>query len=213
MVSVPRDQAPPALWDPVVRLSHWALALVVLLNAVLTREGDSLHVWAGWAGLGTLALRMIWGVAGPREARFAAFPPRPWAALRHLGELARGAPRAYPSHNPAGAMMAYALWAALAVVIATGLLMTDGRTPMERDAVQAIVLSGDWSTLAIAGDLGEDDDEGGIGHLAEEVHEVAANLILFLVLIHVAGVFVEGRAMRKNLVAAMLTGQSADRRT
>ena len=29
------------LWDPVVRLTHWSIAVIVLLNAVLT-EGDSL---------------------------------------------------------------------------------------------------------------------------------------------------------------------------
>ena len=48
---------------------------------------------------------------------------------------------------------------------------------------------------------------------AEEVHEVASNLILFLVALHVAGVVLESRAMRRNLVAPMLLGpQSRDRR-
>ena len=206
-------EGPPALWDPVVRLSHWALAIVVLVNGILTRGGNSLHVWAGWIGLGVLVLRLIWGFVGPHEARFTSFPPQPFAALRHLGELARGKPSEYRSHNPAGAAMAYALWVLLAVVIGTGLVMTGGKTPMQMAQTQAVVESGDWSTLVTDDESGEDAGEGGEGEgLAKEVHELAANLILFLAVLHVAGVFVESRAMRKNLVAAMLTGQSDNRR-
>src|SRR5512137_998221 len=107
----------PALWDPVVRITHWVIALVVLFNALLTEGGGTLHVALGWAGMAMLALRLIWGLAGPAAARFRSFPPAPLAALRHLGALARGPVREYPSHNPAGAMMAYALWALLAVVM------------------------------------------------------------------------------------------------
>ncbi|MCB6178757.1 cytochrome b/b6 domain-containing protein [Rhodobacter sp. Har01] len=209
---------PPALWDPIIRLSHWALAIVVLVNAVLTRGGSALHVWVGWIGLGVLALRLIWGLVGTREARFSSFPPQPLAALRHLGELARGTPRQYGSHNPAGAMMVYALWGAMAVVMATGLVMTGGKTPVQVSQTQSVIESGDWTTLAIDDESGDDDSEtdaggkqGGLAHLAEELHEVAANLILFLAFLHVAGVFVESRVMRKNLTAAMLTGRSDNR--
>ena len=50
--------------------------------------------------------------------------------------------------------------------------------------------------------------------VAEEVHEVAANLILVLVVLHVAGVAAESRAMGRNLVAPMFlarTSQSLQR--
>ncbi|MFN3606174.1 MAG: hypothetical protein ACK4SS_03115, partial [Cypionkella sp.] len=39
---------------------------------------------------------------------------------------------------------------------------------------------------------------------AEDVHEVAANLVLILALIHVAGVALESRALGRNLVRPML---------
>lgn len=196
---------PPALWDPVVRLTHWVIAILVLLNAVLTEGGSTLHVAAGWAGMAMLALRLVWGLVGPGAARFSAFPPAPLKALRHLGGLARGDVPDYPSHNPAGAIMAYALWGLLAVVTATGLYMTGGATPMQVAADQAAVDSGDWSAL-VKSDDGETDEDGGWKEAAEEVHEVAANLILILVLLHVAGVAVESRALRRNLVTPMLLG-------
>lgn len=45
----------------------------------------------------------------------------------------------------------------------------------------------------------------------EEVHEVAANFTLFLVLVHVAGVLVSSRLHRENLVKAMINGKKTDR--
>ena len=114
---------PPALWDPVVRLTHWGIAVSVLVNAALDEGGSLLHVSLGWLVMALLLLRMVWGVLGPGEARFSAFPPNPLAALRHLRQLVSGRVRHYPSHNPAGAIMAYAFWACLAVVTVTGLVM------------------------------------------------------------------------------------------
>lgn len=199
--------APPLLWDPVVRLTHWGVAGSVLVNAALDEGGSLLHVSLGWLVLALLVLRLVWGVLGPKEARFSAFPPDPVAALRHLGQIASGKVRHYPSHNPAGAMMAYAVWACLALVTVTGLVMTGGATPMQVADEKAAVASGDWSDLIRDSD-GESPDEGdSLRHTAEEVHEVVANLLLILAALHVAGVFVEGRAMRRNLVAPMVLGQ------
>lgn len=209
--ALPDAPSPPTLWDPVVRLTHWSVAVIVLANALVTRGGSTLHVSLGWAGMAILGLRLVWGLIGPAEARFSAFPPNPVAALRHLGQLAKWRPETHSSHNPAGAAMAYALWACLAVVIATGLVMTHGRTPMQVAADQAAVASGDWSALVKDGTAAEEDD-GALRDLAGEVHEVAANLILFLAFLHVAGVAVESRALRRNLVSPMLTGQGRRRK-
>jgi cytochrome b len=145
-------------------------------------------------------------VLGPSEARFSAFPPNPVAAVRHLGQLLSGRVEHYPSHNPAGALMAYAFWAALAVVAASGLVMTGGATPMQVAAEKAAVASGDWSALIRESDGESPETDKRLRHTAEEVHEVASNLLLFLAALHVAGVFVEGRAMRRNLVKPMVLG-------
>jgi cytochrome b len=202
---------PPELWDPLVRISHWGIAAVVLSNYALNKAGGWTHVTLGWIGLSLLLLRLIWGVVGSPEARFSAFPPNPMAALRHLGGLLRGQPREYSSHNPAGAMMVYALWATLGVITFTGLVVTDFRTPMQQAAVESTVASGDWSTLAAVPATGDDADDEGPKGVIKEIHEIAANLLLILVLLHVAGVVVEGRAMRRNLVAAMLVQRRSKR--
>lgn len=203
----PAASLPPSVWDPVVRLTHWGIALAVLINALVSDGGSLLHVSLGWVVMALLILRLIWGVLGPTEARFSAFPPNPVAALRHLRQLLAGRVAPHPSHNPAGALMVYAFWAALAVVVATGLVMTGGATPMQVAAEKAAVASGDWSALIKTGEGESPRADKRLRHQAEEVHEVASNLLLILAALHVAGVIVESRAMRRNLVAPMLLGE------
>lgn len=204
---------PPVLWDPVVRLSHWIIALVVIGNGLITRGGSAAHVWLGWTAMTLLLLRLVWGVIGPAEARFSAFPPNPRAALSHLRSLVSPPPKPYASHNPAGAMMAYSLWAALAVVIGTGLMMTQGASPLHISQQQAILEQGDWSQLVVTDANGPDaQTETGFGKATKKVHEMAANLMLALAVLHVLGVAVESVAMRHNLVAAMTIARRKSRR-
>ena len=198
--------SPPSLWDPVVRLTHWGIAVAVLANALVTKGGSLTHVSLGWLAMALLLMRLIWGVLGPVEARFSAFPPNPLAALRHMGQLLTGRVDHYPSHNPAGALMVYAFWAALAVVVATGLVMTGGATPMQVAQDKAAVASGDWSALIRESEGDSPESDKGLRDTAKEVHEVASNLLLFLAALHVAGIFVESRAMRRNLVKPMVLG-------
>ncbi|UES55420.1 cytochrome B [Roseibium aggregatum] len=204
-------QSPPELWDPLVRISHWLIAAAVIANGLLNKAGGTIHIWIGWGVLALLALRFVWGFLGPAEARFSAFPPDPRAAVSHLIDLVRGSPRHYRSHNPAGAIMVYALWACLVVVTGTGLYMTGAKSPITIAEEKAAVAAGDWSVL-----VKDDDDEKGedskvLGEAAKEVHEIAANLMLVLALIHVAGVAVESRATRRNLVRPMLVGRNREK--
>jgi cytochrome b len=199
--AMPRPAAP---WDPVVRITHWAVALGVVVNGLLVKPGGTVHVWVGWALAGLLLVRVLWGFVGPRRARFASFPPDPRATLSHLADLLRGRTGDYPSHNPAGAMMAYALWALIVVTLVTGLMMTGGDSPVTVAEDKAAVAAGDWSVLVRDGD---DQDDDGVAEVPGDVHEVAANLILVLALLHVAGVIIEGRVLGRNLVRPMILGR------
>ena len=105
------------VWDPLVRAGHWALAAGVVL-AWLTREGwRETHEWIGYATLALVALRVAWGLAGRRYARFRQFVRSPAATLRYAGEVLRREESRYLGHNPLGGWMILTL---LAVVAATG---------------------------------------------------------------------------------------------
>ena len=70
-----------------------------------------------------LALRLLWGLIGPKEARFTAFPPSPSRAIAHVKEIFAGRNTPHASHNPLGALMVYAIWGTLAVIIGSGISM------------------------------------------------------------------------------------------
>jgi cytochrome b len=203
--------SPPDPWDPIVRISHWTLAAAVIANGLLTKPGGTVHIWIGWVALGLLALRFFWGLFGPVEARFSSFLPDPRAAVAHLLQIARGKPREYPSHNPAASFMVYALWACLVAVTATGLVMTGGKSPITIAEEKAAVAAGDWSVLVDQDDGERESEDTAFGEVVEEIHETAANLLLILALLHVAGVAVESRLLRRNLVRPMIYGRARDK--
>ncbi len=112
------------VWDLYVRVTHWAVAALVLAELTFLDEDWAVHRWAGYAVLVLVAFRLIWGLIGPQYARFSAFPPSLQAARAHLVGLLRGEDALHLSHNPLGALMAYNLWVSLIAVCVTGILMT-----------------------------------------------------------------------------------------
>lgn len=111
------------VWDPLVRIFHWSLAGGFLANALLIDEESALHRWVGYTVLGLVLFRLVWGFAGPRFARFSAFPPSLGAAADHLRDMASGRPDRHLSHNPLGALMVYNLLASLLALSVTGLML------------------------------------------------------------------------------------------
>jgi len=59
-----------------VRLTHWGVAVAVLLNALVTKGGSLTHVSLGWLVMALLLLRLVWGVLGPAEPRRGSRPSR-----------------------------------------------------------------------------------------------------------------------------------------
>lgn len=201
-------------WDPLVRLTHWAVAAGVLINAVLSEEGSLAHQWVGYGVGALLLLRWIWGLIGSPEARFSAFPPSPARAMAHVREIARGEKTRYRSHNPLGALMVYALWATMAVVIGTGVAMSGlpHRSTSGDERVSMAALS---SGIAVSRDDDDAPGEAGRGgggeNAMEEIHEVAANLLLVLAGVHLLGVAFETQRSGRGVVLRMLPGLSGRR--
>lgn len=110
------------VWDPLVRLIHWSVAIAVLVNSFDDPESP-FHEWIGYTALGLVAIRLVWGMVGSHTARFSSFPPNPFAAVDHVRSILRGKGTIHLSHNPLGALMVYNLWATLIVLGITGYMM------------------------------------------------------------------------------------------
>lgn len=192
------------IWDPLVRITHWVIALAILMNGLIDKGGSLLHIWIGYAALAMLVLRLLWGFVGPQEARFSAFLPSISGTRTHLGDLKAGRHRRYRSHNPLGSLMVYALWATLAVIIVTGLVQEGTLFPPTTTTEVSESYQASETATATSDEGGEHRKEGGI---AKDIHEVAANLILILAALHLGGVLVESRLSRTNLARQMVTGR------
>ena len=114
------------VWDPLLRVLHWSLASVFLVNFI-NEGGDPLHNWLGYAALFLVGVRFVWGWVGPRRARFSDWVRGPRTIRRYLRERMAGRSRRQLGHNPAAAAMMVALLIGVVLVGVTGWLQTTDR--------------------------------------------------------------------------------------
>ena len=176
------------VWDPFIRVFHWGLVLSFLVAFLTEDEALGLHTWAGYAALGLIAARLVWGLIGPRHARFSDFVRGPKATLAYLRDEIGGRATRYLGHNPAGAAMVIALLLGVVTTALTGIA-----------TLGANELSGPFAPW-----LGGMSHES--AHWLEEVHEFCAYLTLALVPLHLLGVALASRLHRENLVRSMIDG-------
>ena len=139
------------VWDRVVRVLHWSLAGSVgmagasLIDALCLQP---LHQPAGYAALGIVLLRVVWGGVGRGHARFAQFVRGPRVTARYARLVfARREPRTL-GHNPLGAWMIVALLlCVIALAISGWLYTTDWFWGSE--AVEDVHRQLAWSLLAL----------------------------------------------------------------
>jgi cytochrome b len=185
------------VWDLAVRLFHWSLAVAFFVAFFTEDEVLWLHVWAGYAVGGLVVFRVLWGFGGTEHARFSDFFFAPWTMAAYFIDLLRFRSRRYLGHSPAGAAMVFALLIGLAATVWSG---------METLAIEenAGPLAGFAREFSLGRALG-------VRRFWEEFHEVAANLMMALVVLHILGVAWASIAHRENLVRSMITGTKEKR--
>ncbi|MEM5432088.1 cytochrome b/b6 domain-containing protein [Cupriavidus oxalaticus] len=109
------------VWDPIVRITHWSVAALVLWD-LYEDSGGPLHRNLGYAAACLVLVRMVWGVAGPGAGNFRAWVPTPRGILAYARAAAAGRPPRYLSHSPPGAMMMLTLWIFILALAFTGWL-------------------------------------------------------------------------------------------
>jgi cytochrome b len=149
------------------------------------REMLDWHARSGLAILFLLVFRIVWGLIGSSTARFASFVRGPRHILDHL----RGRREFVLGHNPLGALSVLALLLMLSLQLGLGLFAAD----------EDGFLSGPLSHL-----LGEEAVEQ-----VTELHGTAFELLMWLILLHVAAILYYLLVRRMNLVGPMVTGRAA----
>jgi len=112
------------VWDPLVRIFHWSLVGLFTFSFFTGDEWKSAHIWSGYAIVGLIAFRIIWGFIGSRHARFADFVKSPVTVVGFVIDTARFRARRYIGHNPAGGIMVLALLTMISIIATSGYIMT-----------------------------------------------------------------------------------------
>jgi cytochrome b len=201
------------VWDIAVRVFHWSLVASFAI-AYLTGEEDSpLHIYSGYAVLGLVLFRVVWGFVGTRYARFSDFLHGPSSVVSYLKGLVSGNPRRFIGHTPAGGWMILLLLASLAATSLTGLKVygLEGQGPLAGEPGIVPVATAHADEDGTYGREEHDDEDDAENESAEELweelHEFLANFTLLLIFVHVAAVVITGRLHKENLVKAMVSGQ------
>jgi len=118
--------SPPMVrvWDPLVRLLHWSLVGLFAFSYLTGDEWKQAHILSGYAIIGLLAVRIVWGFVGTRHARFSNFIYSPVTTARFLVDTVAMQASRYIGHNPAGGAMVIALLLSISGIAATGYMMT-----------------------------------------------------------------------------------------
>ena len=112
------------VWDPLVRVFHWSLVGLFTANALILDTEGAAHVWVGYAVLGLIAFRLLWGLIGSRSARFATFAPGVAQLRDHARDLMTGRHPVHLNHTPLGALMIFNLLLTLALIGLSGYMLT-----------------------------------------------------------------------------------------
>lgn len=177
------------VWDLPVRLFHWNLVFLFAC-AYLSAEFHLgfIHTLIGYCLCLLLVARLVWGFIGNEFARFKSFIFSPAETLSYLRSLKEGHPKPYLGHNPAGALMVFALLGLLTFIFLTGLAtlaVIDFEGPL-------FVLLANWSDEA--------------SYTVRHLHAWLINIALLLIPLHLLGVVMGSVQHKENLVRAMITG-------
>lgn len=112
------------VWDPVVRLFHWTVAISCVLNLFVLEEGEYWHRMTGYTVAIALCIRIVWGFAGTHYARFSQFFPTRAKIAAQLRDISQGTERRMLGHTPLASIMMLTLMALLIGTCLTGWMTT-----------------------------------------------------------------------------------------
>lgn len=177
------------VWDLFVRVFHWSL-VIVIFTALLT-EDDLLtvHTIAGYIAGGLIVSRIIWGLVGPKHARFTDFVYSPKTVIAYIKGMASRRSQRYLGHSPAGGAMIIVLMILIALIVITGMAAYGAEE--NAGPLAAYFADSSRATRSLLGEL----------------HEILANMLWVAIIMHVGGVVFSSLAHRENLVRSMISGR------
>lgn len=177
------------VWDVPVRVFHWTLVALVTTSFVTGKIGGNAmqyHMWSGYAILALVTFRIVWGFVGGTHARFGDFLYGVKRVVGFARELFSREHSPYLGHNPWGGWMVLALLLLLLAQASMGLFADDDiatRGPLANLVSEKVV------------------------SLCSKLHDLNGNLLIALVVAHIAAVLFHKFYKGEPLITAMVSGR------
>ena len=177
------------VWDLFVRLFHWLLVVAIAFAWWTVEQGTEWMEWhkrSGYVVLGLVIFRVLWGIWGPLTARFRHFLYGIHRTLGYGRLLLQRREPPYLSHNPLGGWAVVALLFLCGVQAGTGLFANDD---ILTEGPLAALVGYEWS-LEIT-----------------RWHKQLSDVLLGVMVLHVAAVLYHQWLRREPLIQAMWHGR------
>ena len=174
------------IWSLPTRIFHWLLVIGMVVAYIVSEEEELLNIHSsiGYAVGILLIFRIIWGFAGPKYSRFADFPLGITALKSFFTDMKKSKSQS-PGHNPAAALV-------MLGIILLGLLIVISGT---------LLLASKGQGLFSSVNIGLTSDS------LKEIHEIAVNIVIALVIFHLLGNLVDFIFNKKvGTLQSMFTG-------
>ena len=179
------------IWDLPLRIFHWSFALTILAcwyTAENKEDYIELHLQLGFVAIGLLIFRILWGVVGPKHARFSQFVPSPRKLIAYLKSDKKN--RSTAGHNPMGALMVILMILLISLQAISGLFINDD-----------VFSSGPYY-----GSISKD-----LEAIMSFLHHNTFDVMIGAIALHLAAIFYYWRVENKNLVLPMITGKKSEK--
>ncbi len=160
-----------------IRLYHATLALLAVA-AYLTGKPGAIHAWLGYALAGVIIFRLGWALSGNRQVGLTRFYLQ-FADLK-LNNIF--------THPAVSKVFMLGIAASLIMATVTGILLDHGQSLLIGNHNVALVSSSE--NILDAND----------GNFVKDIHEVAANVLLFFVSMHVTYLLLFKRPLAKFML-------------
>ncbi|WP_019029058.1 cytochrome b/b6 domain-containing protein [Colwellia piezophila] len=175
------------IWDLPLRLFHWSFAFTILACWYTAEQGSDLvdiHMQLGFVAIGLIVFRVLWGIVGPKHARFSQFLPSPKNLISYLKQ-SKGT-KTSAGHNPLGALMVILMIVLISMQAISGLFIDDD-----------VFSSGPYY-----GALGSD-----FGKVMSFLHHNTFDFMIAAIALHLGAIVYYWRVKKQNLVIPMITGK------
>lgn len=178
------------VWDLPTRLFHWLLVAGIVAQYVTAEWLDNAmqwHFYVGYGVLGLIIFRVIWGVVGPRYARFAHFLRGPGAVVSYVRQLPHRNTQHAAGHNPLGGWFVMLMLLLVLTQAISGLFMTDD-----------VFLDGPYRHTV----------SDSVLDVMSFLHHQGFNALVAIIALHVGAIIFYAVYKKQNLTRTMVSGKA-----